>query len=409
MTLQKLVCTACACLCDDIEIEVEDNCITKIKNACITGSSFIYASKSEKQRSQNMIEGKNVSTEEALKKAASLLKESKKPLLFGFDKSTIEAQAKAIELAETLGATIDDNSSFCKGELVKTILKKINNTCSFEEAKESDAIIFWGSNPYQSHPRHLSTLSYYTHKKYKEEGWYPDVTLITVEIRDTEIMDVCDQFIKILPGDDINLISSILAILDGKEGTEDAKEIVDTIKISKFCVIYTGLGLDYSLNSDYELFNLMIKRLGELSRIAVIPMIGHYNMLGFNKQLYEKTGFVNKVNFSNGTSHKPEFSFIEQIRNKEPDCILIMGSDPMTSLPQSLLKNFEGIPLITIDPYISATTEISQVVLSSAISSLETGGNAIRMDWTNIPLSNCFPTKIPSDEELINQLIEMVK
>ena len=409
MTLEKLVCTACACLCDDILVEINDNRITSIKNACITGSSFIFASQSNKKRASYHVAGQSVSYNEAIKKASSLLKNANSPMLFGFDKSTMESQVAAIELAETLNATIDDNSSFCKGALIDTIINEINPTCSFNEASEADLLLFWGSNPYHSHPRHLSHLSYYTHTKYRPEGWFPDLHLIYIDVRETEIQNICDQFINIKPGEDQNFISSVLSSLNGNSGSEDVDKFVTSIKNSNFCVIYAGLGLDYSLNSNYELFTTMVKELGKSTRIAVIPMIGHYNMLGFNHSLFLKTHHINKVNFDNGITYGDNFSFLEQIRKGIPDCVLIAGSDPLTSLPESLAQNLKKIPIITIDPFISPTTEISEVVLGTSISGLENSGNAIRMDGTKISFMNPLSSSIPGDEEIIKELTNMVK
>jgi len=153
----------------------------------------------------------------------------------------------------------------------------------------------------------------------------------------------------------------------------------------------------------------MVNRLGECTRIAVIPMIDPYNMRGFNQLLFDKTGFVNRVNFANGASHGLEFSFLEQVRNNVPDCILIAGSDPLSSLPDSLVKNLGDITIITLDPFLTATTRISDVVLGIAVSGLETGGNAIRMDGTEISLNRVISTSIPGDEEIIRRLLDMVK
>ena len=412
MIQEKLVCTTCACLCDDIEVEIEENRISKIRNACRKGSSLIYASQSDKRHASYLIYGQKVSQDEAVEKTSRLLNQAESPLLFGFDNSTLEAQSTAIELAEALGATIDDTSSFRQGELVQTILSNLNPTCSLDEAKDADLVIYWGSNPYHSHPRHLSHFSYYTHPKYEEAGWSPESRLISIEVRDTETTEICDKsfrFFRILPGEDPDFIASVLAIIEGKKGREDAGEFLKSIKSSSFCVIYAGPGLDYSLDGEYQTFNRMVNRLGECTRIAVIPMIDPYNMRGFNQLLFDKTGFVNRVNFANGASRGFEFSFLEQVRNNVPDCILIAGSDPLSSLPDSLVKNLGDITIITLDPFLTATTRISDVVLGIAVSGLETGGNAIRMDGTEISLNRVISTSIPGDEEIIRRLLDMVK
>ena len=412
MSQEKLVCTVCACLCDDIELEIEKGCILKIKNACIKGTSFINASQVENRRAPYLVQGQKVTEGEAVEKASGLLRQANRPLLFGFDNSTLEAQSAGIELAEGLGATIDDTSSFHQGELVRTILDNTIPTCSLDEARAADLLIYWGSNPYHSHPRHLSHFSYYTNPRYDETGWVPKSKVACVEVRDTETTEISDQLFnsyKILPGEDLDFITSVLAIMQGKRGREDAEKFLGLIKSSSFCVIYAGLGLDYSLDSEYQLFNSMVNKLERLTRIAVIPMISHFNMRGFNHLLFEKTAFINRVNFAKGASHGIEFSFLEQVRNTVPDCILIVGSDPLSSLPNSLVSKLGEIPIITLDPFQTATTRASQVVLGTAVSGLETGGNAMRMDGIRLSLNRAISSSIPDDEEIIRQLLDMVK
>ncbi|MDY6853626.1 MAG: hypothetical protein SWO11_02800 [Thermodesulfobacteriota bacterium] len=412
MTSAIMTCTACACLCNDIELEIKEDRIVKIKNACRKGSSFIYAAQIDNHRSLNLIHGQRVSEEEAIKNAWSLISHAQRPLFFGFDNCTLETQSVAIELAQTLGATIDNSSSFCQGELIRTILTHISPTCSLDEAKDADLLIYWGSNPYHSHPRHLSRFSYYTNPKYQDTGWYPESKISCIEVKDTEISEMCEKFFasfRILSGEDSDFIDSVLTIMDGREGRKDAEHFLKLIKSSFFCVLYVGLGLDHSLDGDYLLFNTMVDRLCEWTRVAVIPMIDHSNMRGFNQLLFDKTGFVNKVNFADKTSCKAEFSFLEQVRNNMPDCIFVAGADPLSCLPVSLVKKIENTPIITIDPFLTDTARVSEVVVGAAIPGLETGGSAVRMDGTVVSLNSVISPSMPRDEEIIRRLLDMAR
>jgi formylmethanofuran dehydrogenase subunit B len=137
-------------------------------------------------------------------------------------------------------------------------------------------------------------------------------------------------------------------------------------------------------------------------------MVGHFDMRGFNHSLYSKTGYVNKVSFAEGISHGLEFSFPEQIRNKAFDLLLLVGSDPISSLPQSLVKNLKDVPIINIDPFLTPTAKVSKVVLGTALSGLETGGKAIRMDGVEITLLQGKVSEHLSDEEILRQLLNKV-
>ena len=124
-------------MCDDIEVGVEENRFTRIENACIKGAALFYAGDDPQRRAVCRIAGAEVASEAAIESAARLLLKAKKPLIFGMDNSTLEAQATGIKLAKVLGAVIDDTSSFCQGALIRSLFSDDIPTCSFSEAKES--------------------------------------------------------------------------------------------------------------------------------------------------------------------------------------------------------------------------------------------------------------------------------
>jgi formylmethanofuran dehydrogenase subunit B len=404
MSHKNLVCTGCSCLCDDIVIELDGDTITRIENACRKGASFIYAYNIKERRNSYLVRGEKVELTEAIAYAAQLIQQAKKPLIFGLDNSTLEAQAKAIELARALGATIDDCSSFCQGSLVENILQGAIPSCSFSQLQEADLLIYWGSNPYHSHPRHLSRFAFYPFERTKP------AVLSCIEVRDTELTRRCKHVFRLVPGEDRNFITSILSVIKNDSGGgEDARAFLDLIKKSRFSVIFVGLGLTYALDGDFSLFQQLIKELRNIlgTDLAVIPMACHANMRGLNHLLYKQVGHVNKISFANGISHGHQFSFLEQLHNQDPDCILIVGTDPYSSLPASLVKNLtDKISLITLDPYITPTSIHSTVVFGTAISGIEVGGKAIRMDGTEVSLNPIDKPESTSDEDIITRLLE---
>lgn len=408
MGLAKLVCTGCSCLCDDIEVDSQGSHITRIENACVKGASLLYAGDNLERRAPFAVEGRKVPIEQAIEKAAHLLQEAGKVLIFGLDNCTLEAQAVGIGLAQALGAVIDDVSSFSHGVLVQAILDGHIPTCSFAEVENADLLIYWGSNPYHSHPRHLSKFSYYSHKKWDEAGWIPQVVISCVEVRDTETSSLCRPVFEVEPGGDRDFIGKILAAIRDKDETQESKAFVELVRNSAFCVIFVGLGLIYALDNDFHFFKEMLHELSRWTRFAVIPMLGHFNTLGFNRLLFEKTGHVNKVSFANGVSYGDEFSFLEQMRNRVPDCVLIAGSDPFSSQPRSLMRNLEGVPIICLDPFVTPTTMAAEVVFGTAVSGLETAGKAIRMDGIVVSLLQGREPEIPTDEEILRQLLNRI-
>lgn len=408
MSSQSLVCTGCGCLCDDIQVEIEGDHFTKVENACAKGAALLYSSDNPGRRATCLIGGQRASLRQAIEETAHLLLKARRRLIFGLDNSTLEAQAAAIELARKLGGVIDDASSLSYGTLFQRILGSDLPTCSLSQVKDNaDLLMYWGSNPPHTHPRHLSKFSYYSYTDYSEAGWFPKVTLSCVEVRDTELSFLCKPAFKLKPGGDKDFITAIL--MEGKDGTEESKSFVELVRESQLCVIFCGPGLSYSLDGDFDLFNEMVRKLTQRTRIAVIPMPMEFNLRGFNQSLYKQTGYVNQVSFAAGVSHGSDFSFLEQVRKRLADCVLIIGSDPFSNLPPSLMRNLQGISVICLDHFSTPTTNSAEVVIPTALPGLECSGSAIRMDGDEITLVKLKKAGYPTEEEILKQLAERIQ
>lgn len=412
MEQEYYVCTGCALLCDDIEIEVTDNKLSKVNNACLKGVARL---KECDEPAECKIDGSNVSIDEAIKEAASILKNASNPLIFGMGNSTTGAQKKAIELAKRTNAYIDDTSSFCQGPVIEAIFGDRIRTCTLDEVKDyADVIIYWGADPSNSHPRHLSKYTYFPRGKERQRGWEEDRTAICIDVRKSDTAIICgDKFYQIPPQADEELVDALISALSGKVpkvsfgmGPKKILELANLLKKAKFGVICVGLGLIYSL-PDVEPLVRLLGKLNEVSNFHLIPMVGQYNMRGFDHNLHEETGYINRLRFlESGVEHGPQCSVVELLRTKSVDAALVIGSDPMSSLPGSIAKELTDIPVVTIDPCMTMTSGKAKVSIASATSGAECGGTAIRMDGVEVDIKPMIATDRLSDEEILSRIME---
>jgi formylmethanofuran dehydrogenase subunit B len=141
-------------------------------------------------------------------------------------------------------------------------------------------------------------------------------------------------------------------------------------------------------------------------------MVGHYNMRGFNQLLADQTGFINSVSFQKGAdagatpAHGLEQSVVGAA--KSADAVLVIGSDPLSALPFGTARALARVPLIAIDPRRSLTTDAAKVVIPSAISGLETGGTALRMDGVRISFEPLVESDNLSDEQILTRIMEAI-
>lgn len=406
------VCTGCGLLCDDIEVEAEKNKINKVHTACRIGVAHMKEGKGE---AIFRIDNKPVDETTAINEAALILKNAKNPLIFGLGASTNEAQKTGIELAKKINATLDDTSSFCLGSLVEALLQKKIKTCILDDVRnKADVIMYWGTDPSDSHPRLLSKYSYFPRGSEKQRGWEEERTAIAIDVRKSHTAKICgNYFFQIPPKGDAEFIEALIAGISGKlpktsynYPPKKLLELANILKGAKFGVIFVGRGLIYSLEDLEPLFKLM-KSLNEKANFHLIPMLGNYNTMGFNENLFSETGYVNSVKFENGiVKHGPEYSIVESLKAKNVDAALIVGSDPLSILPRIIAKNLLEIPVITIDSYETLTSRNSKVYINTAVCGVEAGGSATRIDGVKVRFDPVIETNHPSDEVVLRKIME---
>ena len=358
------------------------------------------------------IDGKEVSVDQAIKKAADILRNAKHPLLYGWSNSTLEAQRVGIDLAKKLGATIDDTSSFCQGILMELVLTGKLPTCTLDDVRNfADTSVFWGADPSNSHPRLLSRFAYYPRGSKRQKSYEEERNCIVVDVRKSATAKLCSNYFRVPPGGDTDFIASVIDVLDGKiPKYGDKKRMIELgtiLRKTEYGVIFPGLGFVYSLQNKIELLETLVAKLNEITTFKVVPMVEHYNTRGFNQLMLDNTGFINSVSFQDGqVRHGPENSVMAAA--KTCDAALVIGSDPLSSLPFGTAKSLTRVPLIAIDPRRSLTTDAAQVVIPSAMYGLEAGGSAIRMDGVRIEFEPIVKSDLLSDEQILARIKEEI-
>jgi len=104
-------CTFCGCVCDDIELHANSERIVETKRACILGEAWFKNHTAERLYPDALLDGKEVTVDEAVEAAADILHKANMPLVYGLSNTTCEAQREAVWLAELVGGVIDSHTS----------------------------------------------------------------------------------------------------------------------------------------------------------------------------------------------------------------------------------------------------------------------------------------------------------
>ncbi len=425
-TYQDVICPVCGCLCDDIEVNVENNKVVKSKHACAMGTSKFLNYPNDRLPSP-MIRTNGTqqpaSLEDAVTKVATMLVNAKYPIIYGLSLSSCEAVKAGLELAEEIGGVLDNQTTVCHGPGVQGLHDVGESTCSLGEVKHrADLIICWGCNLNEAHPRHFERYSYTAKGRFRNGK--EDRELIVVDVRNTSTAKLADKFIQIEPGKDYEFVNALRTALrleqiqrDSVAGisVEDIEELAETLRTCEFGALFYGQGVTQtdgkSRNID-ALFSLA-RDLNSWTKFVIMPARGHFNVAGVNQVCTWQTGFPYGVDFSQGYPwYNPgETTVVDIMRRGENDATLVVGSDPVAHFPPAVSRHLLSVPLAAIDPAHSLTTMAADVVIPSSFAGIESDGIAYRMDGVALPLKKVVepPPNVLSDEEVLRMILSKVR
>ena len=463
--LNSVVCPYCGCLCDDIELTVENGKVIKNKNGCFL-SRAKFLNFNNEHRILKPLMRKNgelvqVSSKEALHKSAEILANANYPVLYGWSSTSCEAQRIGIELAEQVGGVYDNTTSVCHGPSVVGMQQVGIPTSTLGQVKHrADLIIYWGSDPLSSHPRHMQRYTYFAKGRFEEstrkvctnqnsnevdqginsENFQPQDRadsvdpnflppslcaktrkLLVVDVRKTLTASKADVFLQIEPNKDFELIQALRMLVKDQEIDVDnvagipvkyLSEVAELLVDCNFGVIFFGMGLAQSegKSRNVEAAIGLVRDLNSRTKFSIMPMRGHFNVTGANIVSAWQTGFPFAVDFSLGFPwYNPgESSLAEILMRQESDAVLAVASDPVAGLPKNAVEHLVKNPLIVIDPHLNATSLMADVVFPCAIVGIEMEGTAYRMDNVPLPLKKVVqpPSGILGDEEILRKILE---
>ena len=417
-------CTFCGCVCDDMELTVENNNrITKAKNACVLGKAWFLNHHAE-DRPQATIEGRPVSYSEAVERAAEILLNADYPITYGLSDTTCEAQRVAVAITDWVGGTVDTTTSVCHGPSGMAFQGVGEVTCSLGEIKNrADCLIFWGGNPAESHPRHFTKYSLMPKGEFVPNG-RKDRYAVLIDVRKTKSAKAADLFLQVKPKSDFELAWALRALCKGidvdpsveeKTGIklEVLRDLMDRMKAAKFGVILFGMGLTMTrgkhLNSEAVLS--LARDMNRHTRWTAKPMRGHGNVTGADNVVTWSTGYPFGVNLSRGYPrfNPGEFTTSDTLARGEADAALIIASDPMSNFSQPAREHLQRIKSIVLDPKLSETAKIATVAFTTSVYGINTAGTVYRMDDVPLTLRPAFPSPFQSDFEILTAIERRIR
>ncbi|MGC9434763.1 MAG: formylmethanofuran dehydrogenase subunit B [Methanomicrobiales archaeon] len=419
MKVNDVICPFCGCLCDDLSVTVEDNRITAVDNGCTLAEhkmKQVHRLKQPIRRTGDRWE--TTSLDEAVEYTVEMLSNADRPLIYGWSGTQGEAQCIGVHMAELIRGTIDNTSTLCHGPSIMAIQEVGHPGCTLGVVKNrADLIIYWGSNPLEAHPRHMSRYTTYADGFFLENA-FRNRKVIVVDIRETESSAVADEFVRIKPGGDYAVLSALRALVRGK-----GDMIPDTVagvprsqlvrvaamcRKARFGAVYFGLGITMT-RGKYKNVRNAIELVDELNRhtkFIISPMRGHWNVYGANEVFTWMGGYPFALDFSRGVAfYNPgETSAVDILARGECDACLVVASDPAAHFPRRCAEHLAKIPVVQIDPLPNATTAFADVQIPVAITGIDAEGTAYRMDGVPLRVQKILDSEFPTDTDVMQRI-----
>jgi len=425
-TSENVVCTFCASGCDDLEIRHDGRNVESARNGCaISLSRFMSTRESRILKPLVRTRGtlRPTTFGKAVDRAARILKNAKYPLLYGWSQTSCEAMSKGVELAELVGGLIDNTTTSCHGPTILGMQDVGEATCTLGEVRHSaDLVIYWGCNPVHSHPHHMNRFTVFSKGRFRKAR--RDRKLIVVDVRRTDTARQADRFIQVQPNSDYELLTALRTAVNGEEieqesvagvSCETIEEIADVMTECEFGALFFGLGLTMTAGKhrNAEAALALVRDLNYVTKFVIIPMRGWFNVTGANEVSTWQTGYPYAVDLSQGYPrfNPGDTSAIDAVARGELDAAVVVASDPVSHFPSAAVKRLLEIPIITLEPKRTPTSEASEVVIPSAILGIEAAGTIYRIDGVPLEARRVIdpPAGVGTDVEILDAIIKRVK
>jgi formylmethanofuran dehydrogenase subunit B len=420
--VSDVTCTRCGSLCDDLRVSVRENQVVGVENACPEGTSWFLRARPE-PASVCYLAGRPAAVEEGIAEAVRLLAGAKYPLILGLREATTDTQRAAVSLADAMGAVIDTPASHDPGPAGWSFRGVSDVTCSLGEVKNrGDVVVFWGSDPATTMPRHLERYSLEPAGRFTPQG-RASRRCIVIDAQPTQTSALAEEFIQLPAEMNLEAIWILRALAAGIEVTDQQvavtgqplsvwRNLFAQLRAAKYGVLFYGPGLSQSRGQHVtvDALRALTRDLNQHTRFVCLPATGGGNGTGAANVLAWQTGYPSAVNLARGFPRfsPGEYSAAATLSRGEADVALLVGDQATRSLSPAALKQLKRLPVIALHS-LDEPQSTAAVSFTTAIAGLQTAGNVYRSDGVALPLRPPVSTSLPTADAVLSAIEQAAK
>ena len=397
---------------DDISVNIDGNTVTVSQNGCNVNTPLFEQAITD---TQPRIAGKTVSLEDAVKKAAELLKNTKLPVIGGCA-TDVNGMRGLLALADRCGAVVDHiNFNNAKNNILVLQDSGWMNTTLAEVKNRCDVLLIVGTDLEAFAPRfferYLWTNAMFTEADKREIiylGKAPSGNTSTSPTGKTAQVLECAS-------SDLPEVIAVLRALVKKQpiraasvagiAISDLQAIVDKLKAASYSVVTWAAGaLNYSqAELSVQTLSEMIKDLNDQNtRCSGLPLAGKEGDQTANQVCAWTTGYPARMRFSRGyPEYDPYLNDTNLLINDgEADALVWVHAFNVNAVPP-----VTDLPTIVIGRSGMSFTKEPDVYIPVGTPGIDHAGHAYRMDnVVAIRLKKLRDSGLPSTADVLNAI-----
>jgi hypothetical protein len=206
------------------------------------------------------------------------------------------------------------------------------STCSLGEARHrADLVVYWGSNPLVSHPRHMERYGVEPRGAFVAGG-RSDRHLVVIDTRPSETSAIADTFIQVAPDRDFELLWTLGCLVRGVApesypecgvARDEIERLAERLRTCHTGVVFFGTGMTQgdAGHRTVEALLRLVTDLNRTTRFYARRMRVYGDVAGADSVLCWQTGFPFSVNLARGyPRYNPgEYSANDVLRRAEAE------------------------------------------------------------------------------------------
>jgi formylmethanofuran dehydrogenase subunit B len=418
IVVHDATCLACGCLCDDLVLSAEGGRVVEARNACEVGRLWFLADHSQAGLPVATVEGRPVEADEAIGRAAEILGRARSPVVLGLSRTSNEAVAAALAVADRIGAAVDigpDEASAARTLAVQRV-GMVSATLG-EVKNRADVVVFWGADPIASHPRHWERYSVEPRGRFVPGG-RADRTVIVVDADRTATADRADLFVRVAPGARFETLWTLRALVRG--GTPDPgrvargtgldlatlRDLAARLQAARYGAWFLGDGPDRP--AMFEAALTLVRDLNATTRFVLLGLGGPGNAAGARAVASWQAGHPSGVSLARGVPRALPgvTSAAAMLDRGEVDAALIVADDGDTAsgLSEAARDHLATTPTVRIAPGATRSDRPATVALASATPGIDAAGTVTRVDGVTLPLRPPLAASVPTDRDWLRAI-----